>query len=504
MKRLEIVTLVFLFLSLFSCKKRDPYFLDLSKTRIEIDKDGGVDKVSVNSNEKEWTASCGAEWIRLREDGNDLEIVVAPNTTAEVRSVKVLVVSGITRTIEVQQQAGNAVITPGTDKIASPWYENEMILDVASNVSRWEAECDASWLKLTSKKYKNQVVLNFEENRQMAERNTVILLTDQVNNKVYQIDVNQAAFPRFILPMLKYEASVFDVRKFEAARHHQDNVSVGERLSFSVRSHVFDQLYYIFEQGVCIQSVLIAKSQKLLLQERKNLEAFLETSGFKLLTPNTYLNEEVSCTATIKDQENYARVQFDFIPRQPQSYPTFSPFPYGIVDFHKTKAEIETFEKGNKGTKSDKRSKLYSSDGLYFSFFEIGDNTDSFVYRSYWTWEKESYPKHMIEKCYYFKTMEKALFLYNGKTTPTKEFAELMRKEGFSYSIHTSNKVQYHRYTNLAKNLVIDVQWLKFDDMPEPYLVMYFTLKNEVGYMPQMKMRRPACMVYEAYNPLKK
>lgn len=210
--------------------------------------------------------------------------------------------------------------------------------------------------------------------------------------------------------------------------------------------------------------VFYAKSTKKMQEQFNNFTAFLVKNGFEKDSQFVYKNFKSYVVATITLTSYAAIVTYRPLPKQDKAYPTFKKFPYleELPWFTTKNEDIKAWEAKNGGVFDKEGSKVGINgrdfDELYFKVDAKNDETPYFrLYGVGKPNNPSNYKEGLLLKEQYFRKTTLAFFEYDGEFVFTKEFLELVKKEGFVLNGGPDEQA-YYTFENTQKQLYLLVR----------------------------------------------
>lgn len=450
--------------------------LTLSETStITLPKAVSEKTVTVTTNQTEWTAMANVNWIELVQSGTTLTIKTTENFESNLRKGEVMVMAGgLGRKLMIEQAASDATIVTIPDKLELDQWGGKYQFDVNANTKDWKVTSDADWVKVLPKQFKSEVLIEVAENEKREAR--VAKLTLTAGNTAKEFTITQSGIMYHIMPYLQFGASLGQLQAFETARRSemvQDiNLIFGGPYTFNTKSLAFPSIVYTFTTQKLSGATLNSSLKKEELGGAE-IDKMLTDNKFKLINQTTTSKiyeqdfEKVTLRATIS-LENKGKIVFIEVPKQPQAYPTFEKFPYGLLDFGKAdEAAIAKWEDANQG----KFNKDKSEPGFFFY-----DAPLPWVVRLYFMTEKA--PFILDQTGHAFKNLNLGIFEYNETPYLTNEFKALLEKEGFTLLKYDAAKKSFYYYKK-EKELVLSVRPFQNALIAGGEKVLFFNIWNE-------------------------
>lgn len=466
MKKLLFLFAVLCAMVISSCQNENNTTLEISEVSLDLPKVASDNTVTIATDADTWSAFTTAEWITTKANGGELTVSVMENTTTKERSAKVVVIAGeMSQTIDIHQAASDVTIVTLPDKLNIDQWGGTFQFDVNANTKDWTISSDADWVTLNPKQFKSEVVVQVAENTDRAERIATLTLT--AGSATQQFVINQSGIMFFIFPHLEFGCDALSIKNFETARKSElmgqpDGLFNRDKWTYVTKSAAFSTVRYEVGANGLTKVIMFTATKDFGQTELDNYKAYLTSNGYVDKGNNVFGNEAASAEVTLIMEAADPQVVFTYKPTQPQAYPTFSTFPYGLVNFKSTEADIKTYEAANGGTYNGTNSVIDPTRATNILYFDI--QGDPFA-RAYFVSNTD--PKVLSEAAQYYKDWSKAFFQLKGQYYLTKEFVALVAKEGFVFQGMTK---AWYVYVNEAKNLTMGVTVAKYTNFEFPVL----------------------------------
>lgn len=482
------------------------YTLSLSESEISFTKAEETKSVTVTTNSKEWEATPTEEWIMVTQEGSKLNITVKENITTDIRTGYILVTAGQIKKIKIIQSASDASIVAIPGMMEVDQWGGKFTFDVNANQSGWSVKTTADWLKATARNYKNDVVLEIDENVERTDRIADIILLDEKGNEAQKFKLTQKGILYFVLPLLDFEADMDKIAAFEAQRRskvvQQPTSDVDPYYVFAIKSPVFSYVNYYMIKFKYVQAFVYAtEGSDILSKERRpELLQFLKDNGFtkELTTGVKFLDEKRHITVTINATGSMPNLQFIFEDPQIDAYPTFSKMRYEYSEGLQTAKveDIMKWESENGGVFNRVWNDGGENDDDLYGFNTVED--PDFKARYYFVNKKLGIMTSIM--C---ETNTPSTIFWKdsrGQARVTNEFINMLKKNGFSYDTYIE-QAQTHVYVSKSKGLSIGVGYApseeegaSFEDgVAQYYLFPYSsTVAAPRNIVSQLKARKAA------------
>ncbi len=471
--------LALLFFAIGACTPKDSFeetVLKLSETQLTFEKGVSEKVIEVTTNAESWIVSSPKEkeWLTIRREGKSLHISVAENKSGIERSTYINVIAnGAAGKIEVVQHAADIVLSVSPGEIIIDAAGGERTVEVDTNAESWKLE-DVSgikWLTISSKPQRGLIVITISENKSEDDRIAKIYASSGKEQK--EIIIRQRGIKLFHLPYMDESPSANGLFDYERLQGHTliktpDGFFNTNKYVYITNAKYIQQISYEIpgDSYIYNSAKLLSVYPDVIASDK--YKAFLAAQGF------VYKRESVDKSGVLSriyecERENFiyfincvidkkkgaAEINMTASPKQKKEYPTFSAFPYRksleflsnpqikaqqIIDWETTEGGSVLVEK--------------SDEGLMFR----GEKDKTRAYTG-WVFILEG-PDNLIGSASqvsdYYTTYEKVYWIANnGARVITKEFAQLLAKEGFVY----------HRQIVLEDGGKIDIYYNKTNDM---------------------------------------
>ena len=368
-----------LLLFLPACKNNDEVeeaTLELSSQALAFAKDASEQVVTVTTNKDNWSAFSTQEaWLTTEQSGNSLKVKVAANTVGRDRAASIIVnAGGLQKRIAVKQSAADAVLEPEEASVYFPVEGGVKKVAFSSNGGDVKVELGAAvdWLSI-EKVTANSFVLVAKESTQASKRSVKVNLT--VGTTIKEIEVVQEGTVQYVLPLLKFPASLSEVLRYEQGRGHSlikipDGLFNTTLYRFLTKSKVMTFIQYEFanESAIGFTSAATLCEEKY-AKDNADFDAALKEQGFEKAGFDKdgktvlYRNAKLPLLIRVAFKDGAAAVVTSYDPVQDKDYPTFKTLPMtnqtqymGDRDLKiagKKRAEIHDIEKGWGSTLND-------------------------------------------------------------------------------------------------------------------------------------------------------
>lgn len=159
--------------------------LNISKSQLSFDAQGGVENATINSNNTSWQITGIPKWISVNpQQGKSTSTVTftaSENTSADTARTAIFYLESADAswsyktTLSATQQAATSFITPSASSLTFGGSKGLQVVNVASNVE-WYSTSSASWLHAETSADGKSVVITVDENQSDSSRSGIITL----------------------------------------------------------------------------------------------------------------------------------------------------------------------------------------------------------------------------------------------------------------------------------------------------------------------------------------
>ena len=419
-----------------------------SAQTLSFSDEGGAQEVAVNATNDHWQAFANAEWLKAVKQDGKLNVVAAANTEAVSRQAQIsLLAGGETKTINVEQSGKALTLTANMDAITIEEWGGAFSFYVASNINQWRAEATAPWVKVVPDPAHHQVSVEVAANNDPAPREAVINITDAQGGHAHQVRVSQKEAMSYILPYAVIGASVGDVKTFETQRRSiladiPDGFLNQSDYTFNTKSPIFPTIIYTFG-SIGLEAMTVVVNPDAIADEagEGKLINFLKENGFTE-QGTQYYSEKLSLIVGLHKGET-PTLAYTILPIQDQDYPTFDKFP--PVPFFMDPADKDKIYEAQAAIGGTEWTEKTKANDYWFK------NKAPGVWTRYYL-PKSSFSRQIIVA---FNDIHLALYEFKGKTYPTKEFLNLLSREGYTLNgtTVTDKNGDYEYSIYVAKDL---------------------------------------------------
>jgi len=201
-----VIFLFSLSLIISGCNEEAPHFLELDKTALVFDVEGGSQNIAVSSNGV-WTVSSGVNWVTVSPQSGErnvtVSITVSENRTLEERKATLIFVGRtvfsnetITVVVEITQKAKILYLELDKTTVAFEAEGGSQDIAVSTN-GNWRVVSNTpNWVTVSPRSGERDatVTVTASENRLFVERRTILTFNDRT--ETVTVEITQEA--RFI------------------------------------------------------------------------------------------------------------------------------------------------------------------------------------------------------------------------------------------------------------------------------------------------------------------
>lgn len=394
--------------------------------------------ITISTNQADWDAICGANWVILSKSGDVLTILTQENTTTTTRNAEILIVAGgATSKLTVAQDASDVAIVATPNAFEIDQWGGELKITVQANTIDWEVTSDSEWLTATPRQFNNEIILLVNENKAREDRIAKLIISGNENAGPQEVEIKQFGTLYYILPCLSMSSTQREVNLFELSRRSSlivdyFYVNYGN-VVYETQSPAFRKVEYKFNNKHLSEALLFASNQGIIMDPKCELMLF--DAGFKAVEEDVY-------TKTVTEGEDQFEIiaqivydapngiQFNLSPKQTRAMPTFDALPFGFMDFTPTGTieKLTAWETANGGTLDTEES--VPEEGYFRFAVKDNPNKPTPMHRIYYFEETNTY---LDQDSHVFANYEYAFFkAADGLYYFTDEFEALRKKHGFT------------------------------------------------------------------------
>ena len=198
--------------------------LEVSKSELSFANAGGSETVTVNTNVK-WSFISNVPentWLKLSQNGNNLEVSATPNLSGDNRTASVIILAGRDQSkLTINQSSADFVLDFSTEEVVFSSKGGIRTIDVTTNTSSWAFDPipeEANWISVKSGNGAGVVYLEATKNDSYDARTVNLIVTGKTGEKRL-LSVKQMGITKYFLP---YEPQmpyrVVDLFAFEQNR----------------------------------------------------------------------------------------------------------------------------------------------------------------------------------------------------------------------------------------------------------------------------------------------
>lgn len=433
---------------------------------------------TVTTNQRNVTAYAKDAWLDVNVSGNAVSITAETNTSPEERRTNVIVLaSGAISQVQVIQPASELSLVLHPDVLTVNQWEGKYTFDVECNSASWDVSTDQEWVRAFARPHKKEVAFEVDEISTRDSRKAKIRVAAEGGKVIKEFELTQQGIMYWTLPYLDFKRGTRNaIYNFEKERRSELSNSNVKTYDFRTRSAAFGEIWYhAAANGIMTQIQMIATSDAVMEQNNGQAEfmAFLRENGFTEVHGKTSLfNPTLKVIAEVKKTFKW-QVIFTYVPEQTKSYPTFTELPYGFLQWGATPEQIMDYERNHGGEFREGESIEDTKNGINMYVFKFPNEKDLFR-RQYFTAKNKDNERKLIGVQYHYLDFERAYWTYNGQRYLTREFRELLAKEGFVYHSYDPNK-QRDRFDNKARGLSLKTRFTQFQGEANPVLELWYS-----------------------------
>lgn len=491
-------------LLLSSClREKEPLVPELSLSvpdLLEVQSEKSETIITVKTNMPQWAAVSNAPWLSVIKLANNLVLNAESNTTGSPREAQVLVISGGSgRTLKVVQVAGGTLafeLLPSDCSISKDGGELRLIAQTP--LEDWSATTASDWLQVIALPRQGLLLLKAEANPESAHREAEIKIMSGSLSK--SIMITQHGQSNYAEPFNLFGKDLEDVDKLERVRgsklirsaeapSYEDPYGTPDYTYKVAFSPLFESIRYEFvnygsETLYC--TTLVGKAGSESLTKRADLLAWLSERGYTksnrpstprvLVFENTGTRTELHILIKkVEDEKNPQNILiqdlFVFRPlaAQPAPMQTLKELMLGPdgAPGTLTVGEVTAWEAQNGGHYDKEFSENYVENPFFFAeapfygrlYFRETDEVGDLV--GYDDEEETDKDVKVVEYRYFYLDYKVGFYSYAGMYYPTREFEDLLKKNGFSPTFYNPESRDYY-YTNQEKGIRLACEVRKF------------------------------------------
>lgn len=470
----RLLPLLFTLLAAVGCAQSDykePVSLTLSEKEVILFSGDAPETktIAVTTNSASWECLKNVDWIEITRKDKAFEVKAQPNVSTEQREGEIMVLAGAAfKKIKVQQSGLTSVDMQTAAHRTIDQFGGDVIFDIESSYTDWDVKSEADWIKVNVIRNISRIEVTVDENDSRNPRDAKIYLYSKAGIPLKELTISQSGMMYHILPYMGFLEDDLPVRNFEIARFSvittiPDGIINKVFWSYQTVSPAFNKITYSF-RGNQYRSAVVFCTDPNLFVDRGELEqqkTFLKENGFEELETNVFYNKEYGTEARIDLKPDLNRVVYTFSPTQPKPQETLKEFPFLFDDFRFSPVQVAEWEKNNGGVFNEEYSEISETKTNYYFYYTPDHEYIEFRQYSFTA-------KGNLTGCYVAlpeRFIELAYFWYKDNVFLTKEFKELMKKEGFTEPVQVD--VKNYRFYHLDKALQV---FVRIVDYGAPYL----------------------------------
>lgn len=436
--------------------------------------------IPLETNQKQWTAITDVEWLEAVPAGKNLLLRALENPSMAGRRGQVVVTAGGLTTSILVEQKGQDVLTIdlglSNSSLLVEKEGGDMRLVLKSNSRDWSATSDQDWLQVLARPRNGELVLRIDANKTTETR--IGNITIQSEGKTQQIQIKQKGLLHYYLPYSLWGENYTKIEKLENARgskiHTLPNAQARPAIpdyTFSTLSAVFPQVKYEFVSygsDMLYATTLISGGVAEVYNDA--FYQFLVEEGYQRISPADKVDGQIEyihdtqkirlyITKQVLNNAEVAVVYLYPIREQAEPQETLATFDPGLTEFGiATRTRVEEWEESN-GGKFD--AEFGGVVGLPFWFAP-----DPLLGRAYFFEEKKDtdpadYQPTFNKTLQLYRTHKVAFYKYGALDFVTREWTDLMAREGYTFGFFEPSGRTYRYYHN-QKRIGIAIKSLPF------------------------------------------
>ncbi len=440
---------------------------------------------TVTTNQRNVTAYAKDSWLDVNVSGNAVSITAEANTSPEERRTNVIVLaSGAISQVQVVQPASELSLVLHPDAMTVNQWEGKYTFDVECNSPQWEVSTDQEWVRAIARPHKKEVAIEVDEITTRESRTARIRVAAEGGKVIKEFELTQQGIMYWILPYLDFKRGTRNaIFNFEKERRSEISGSSVKTYDFRSRSAAFTDIWYFVEPNGIMTKVQMNATSDAVLDQNNGLAellAFLKDNGFtENQGKNRVFNPTLKVIAEVKKTFRW-HILFTYVPDQTKDYKTFPSLPYGFITWGATKDDIMAYESQNGGQFSDKESLQDEKNGIHMLVFKFPDTEKVLFRRQYFTDKNMNNERRLIGVQYHYLDFDLVYWLFNGQRYLTREFRDLMTREGFEYRLYDDTKKRDY-FLNREKKLVLATRIAHFEGDANPVLELWFAPMPETS-----------------------
>lgn len=191
---------------------------------ITLDSSEQTKTLVVSTNHEQWASVKNADWVSLSQEGTQLNIKLAANTSAESREADILIIAGEAREqVRITQLGIGVSISTNQESIDLNQWGAALSIDVESNSADWVAETEEAWIHLQPMYAMSELRITVDETTEREDRVGKIYIKTRDGRGLHEVQVTQRGAMYYVLPSMEFLQSSEELRDFELARKSENS-----------------------------------------------------------------------------------------------------------------------------------------------------------------------------------------------------------------------------------------------------------------------------------------
>ncbi|MDY3089955.1 MAG: BACON domain-containing carbohydrate-binding protein [Porphyromonas sp.] len=478
--------LLLLFVGFVSCRDEAPKneleLLSAQGRNIDVSPQATELEVIVNTDYAAWTSSVNAGWVRLSQDGNRLKLKVIANPYPGARTAQVVVLAGgKSESLSINQRGSDTPFVVDQEHAVIDRFALEGNLYVETYIRSWSAESDVDWIEAVAIPHEGRIAVSVKEFQAEGQRTGTITLRGLSEQGQAVVTIVQHGKQRYILPLIAWGESINAILgpEQEQRRHTIKavpspatalNPQVYRYYTLSTDNNLFPEIHYEtlnLSDKFVYRAVLAVKDPATL--RSSEFIAYLGSQGYEpevVATSNsstfthTYINRQNKTRACLQVTSSGQQVFFVPVIDQPSAQPSLASLSLGLTDFHKATpedvrvyevargSELDSFKSSSESKKAGQPVSIYHAEAPFY--------LHTYIYKERPSAQDSTVMEpRLYQSSHILNNLSQVFYKWGDLYLVTKEFSDLMAKEGFvlvEYDSYT------YLYVNRDKQLLL---WLK-------------------------------------------
>lgn len=437
--------------------------------------------IPIETNVKQWSAISDADWLEAVPAGNNLLLRIGANTSMSARKAQVVITAaGLTRSLSVEQRGQEGLSIDlglgGSSLIEVEKEGGDIRLITKTNADAWSATSDAEWLGVLARPRTGELVLRVEPNTTTESRIGTITLS--ANGQSKELQIKQYGLLHYYLPATDWGTDFSAVERIEKTRGSKLKASPDASARPAVPDYTFATLSAVFPQ---VKYEFVGYGDKMLyaatlvganVTEVYNdaFYQFLTEEGYRRVSPETKTEGIIEYIHDAKKNRLYisssgsgnaqvAVVYLYPIREQAEAQATMATFEHGPISFGSaTRADIESWEANHAGQYDEEFSGVV---GVPFWFAPDPFLGRGYIFAEPKDTDPEGYQPPMLRSLQLYSTYRLAFHKYGALDYPTREWEELMAREGYAFWYFEPSGRTY-RYIHRVKGIALAIKSFPF------------------------------------------